>query len=116
MKAVVIPRFGGPEVLEVSDLPERSPGPGEIRIRVAAATVNPTDIGLRSGAYGVPSGPSPVIPGMELAGTVDAIGPGVTDRHVGERVMAIVQPRRPQGGAQAAQVVVPAKSLSENWR
>jgi NADPH2:quinone reductase len=111
VKAVVIPRFGGPEVLEVAELPEPQPGPGEVRIRVAAATVNPTDLGLRSGAYGAQAAP-PYIPGMELAGTVDAVGPGVADVHPGEQVMAIVQPRRPQGGAQAELVVVPAESVA----
>ncbi len=110
MKAVVIRRFGGPEVLEVADLPVPEPGPGEVRIRVAAATVNPTDIGLRSGAYGAV--PLPAIPGMELAGTVDAVGAGVTTCHAGDRVMAIVQPRRPEGGAQAELVVVPADSVA----
>ncbi|MGE0687344.1 MAG: NADP-dependent oxidoreductase, partial [Dehalococcoidia bacterium] len=49
MRAVTFNRFGGSEVLEVADLPEREPGPGQVRIRVAAATVNPTDISFRSG-------------------------------------------------------------------
>ncbi|MCL8207164.1 MAG: NADP-dependent oxidoreductase [Actinomycetia bacterium] len=110
MKAVIIPRFGGPEVLEVADLPKPQPGPGEVRIRVAAATVNPTDISLRSGRR--PTNlPPPYIPGMELAGTVDVVGPGVSDRRPGEQVMAIVLPLRPQGGAQAELVVVPAESV-----
>ncbi len=110
MKAIILRRFGGAEVLEVAELPAPDVGPGEVRIRVAAATVNPTDIGLRSGAYG--SVPLPAIPGMELAGTVDAVGPGVTAPRPGDRVMAIVQPRRPQGGAQAELVVVPAASAA----
>ena len=49
MRAVTFSRLGGPEVLEVSELPEPTPGGGEVRIRVAAATVNPTDISFRSG-------------------------------------------------------------------
>ena len=100
MRAVTFSRLGGPEVLEVSELPEPTPGAGEVRIRVAAATVNPTDISFRSGRQftvdqlaemGVRP---PFIPGMELAGVVDAVGEGATLRP-GERVMAIVNPRRP---------------------
>jgi NADPH:quinone reductase-like Zn-dependent oxidoreductase len=117
MRAVTFSRLGGPEVLEVSDLPEPRPGPGELRIRVKAATVNPTDISFRSGRQlsvaqlaemGVQP---PYIPGMELAGVVDAVGEGTSWR-AGDRVMAIVNPRRPGGGAQAELVVVPAASVA----
>ena len=117
MRAVTFSRLGGPEVLEVSQLPEPQPGPGEVRIRVAAATVNPTDISFRSGRQlsvaqlaemGVHP---PYIPGMELAGVVDTVGEGTSWRP-GDRVMAIVNPRRPGGGAQAALVVVPAASVA----
>ena len=117
MRAVTFSRLGGPEVLEVSDLPEPKPGPGEVRIRVAAATVNPTDISFRSGRQlstaqlaemGVRP---PYVPGMEFAGVVDAVGEGARWRQ-GERVMAIVNPRRPGGGAQAELVVVPSASVA----
>src|SRR5262245_17929068 len=117
MRAVTFSRFGGPEVLEVSELPVPEPGPGAVRIRVAAATVNPTDISFRTGRQltaaqlkemGVLP---PYIPGMELAGVVDAAGPD-TDWRAGDRVMAIVNPRRPGGGAQADLVVVPAASIA----
>ena len=114
MRAVTFSRFGGPEVLEVSELPEPQPGPGEVRIRVAAATVNPTDISFRSGrqAAQLPQGVlPPYTPGMELAGVVDAVGEGA-DWHPGDRVMAIVNPRRPGGGAQAERVVVPIASVA----
>jgi NADPH:quinone reductase-like Zn-dependent oxidoreductase len=113
MRAVTFSRFGGPEVLEVSDLPEREPGPDQVRIRVAAATVNPTDISFRSGrqAAQVSGIDPPYIPGMELAGVVDAAGPG-NDWRPGDRVMAIVIPRRPEGGAMAESVVVPAASVA----
>ncbi len=110
MRAVTFSRFGGPEVLEVSELPEPLPGPGEVRIRVAAATVNPTDISFRVGRQQTTAQLTqmgvlpPYIPGMELAGVVDAVGDG-TDWHPGDRVMAIVNPRRPGGGAQAEVVV-----------
>lgn len=115
MRAVAFRRFGGPEVLEVAELPDPRPGPGAVRIRVAAATVNPTDIGLRSGRQAdqltTQGLQPPYIPGMELAGTVDAVGSG-TDWKPGDRVMAIVNPRRPGGGAQAELVVVPAGSVA----
>src|SRR5256712_2301672 len=117
MRAVTFSRLGGPEVLQVSELPEPQPGPGEVRIRVAAATVNPTDISFRSGRQLTTAQLSemgvlpPYIPGMELAGVVDAVGEG-TNWRTGDRVMAIVNPRRPGGGAQAELVVVPAASVA----
>jgi NADPH:quinone reductase len=114
VRAVGVPRFGGPEVLEVVELPEPVPGEGEVRIRVAAATVNPTDIGLRDGhrADRMKDLPPPWVPGMELAGEIDAVGPG-SDWSRGQRVIAIVLPFRPLGGAQAELVVVPAASVAE---
>jgi NADPH:quinone reductase-like Zn-dependent oxidoreductase len=115
MRAVTFSSFGGPEVLEVIDLPEPAPGPGEVRIHVAAATVNPTDVGFRSGRQAVQLGSDvrpPYIPGMELAGTVDLVGPGA-NWQIGQLVMAIVMPRRPAGGAMAEEVVVPADSVAE---
>ena len=114
MRAVTVPRFGGPEVLEVLELPEPVAGEGEVRIRVAAATVNPTDIGLRDGrrADALKELPPPWIPGMELAGEIDAVGPG-SNWSEGQRVIAIVVPFRELGGAQAELVVVPAESVAE---
>ena len=113
MRAVTFSRFGGPEVLEVAELPVPEPGRGEVRIRVAAATVNPTDISFRSGRQSAQLAglQPPYVPGMELAGVVDAAGAD-TDWRPGERVMAIVNPRRPGGGAQAEFVVVPAASVA----
>jgi NADPH:quinone reductase len=114
MRAVGITRFGGPEVLEIVDLPApQPPAPGQVRIRVAAATVNPTDIALRAGVFGPPGDGSepPYVPGMELAGVIDAAGPG-TPWQVGERVMAIMSPRGPGGGAQAEFVTLPADSVA----
>ncbi len=113
MRAVTFNRFGGSEVLEVADLQQREPGPGQVRIRVAAATVNPTDISFREGrqAAALNGLEPPYIPGMELAGTVDAAGEG-SEWNPGDRVMAIVIPRRPEGGAMAESVVVPSASVS----
>ena len=83
---------------------------------MAAATVNPTDISFRTGRQTAAELEAmgalpPYVPGMELAGVVDAVGEG-TDWHAGDRVMAIVNPRRPGGGAQAELVVVPAASVA----
>jgi NADPH:quinone reductase len=109
MRAVGINAPGGPDVLEVVDRTVREPGPGEVRIAVRAAAVNPTDIGLRSGGGG--DLPRPWTPGMDAAGTVESVGEEVDRLAVGDRVMAAVSPRRPEGGAQAEQIVVPAASV-----
>src|ERR1700758_3772653 len=108
-RAIGIARPGGPEVLEVIDRPVRDPGPGEVRLRVAAAAVNPTDIGLRNAGGGDLA--PPWTPGMDAAGTVESVGPSVNGLSVGDRVMAAVSPRRPEGGAQAELLVVPAASV-----
>jgi NADPH:quinone reductase len=112
VRAVVVSRPGGPEVLRVVDLPTPEPGPGQVRIRTRTAAVNPTDTAFRQLGPDPEEGvPQPWIPGMELAGTVDATGAGV-DWRPGQRVMAIVTPRRPEGGAYAEQVVVPADGVA----
>ena len=108
MRAVVITKPGGPEVLAVADLPAREPGEGEVRIAVKAAAVNPTDIGLRErGGAGDP----PWVPGMDAAGVIESVGPGVDRLKVGEEVMAVASPRRPEGGGQQELLVVPAASV-----
>ncbi|HEX8967432.1 MAG TPA: NADP-dependent oxidoreductase [Chloroflexota bacterium] len=112
MKAVAFTQFGGPEVLGVADLPMPEPGPGEIRVRVAAATVNPTDIGMRSGARAdaLQKLSPPYVAGMELAGTVDAVGER-SPWHAGERVLGIILPTLTGRGAQAEYAVVPSDSV-----
>jgi NADPH:quinone reductase len=109
MRAVGIREPGGPEVLTVIDRDVREPGPDEVRIAVSAAAVNPTDIGLRSS--GITDLAPPWTPGMDAAGTVESIGPGVERLAVGDSVMAAVSPRRPEGGAQAELLLVPAASV-----
>src|SRR5436305_13338605 len=100
MRAVGITRPGGPEVLGVIDRPVREPAPGEVRISVKAAGVNPTDIGVREHGGGDEL-PPPWTPGMDAAGVIESIGDGVERLSPGDRVMAAVTPRRPEGGAQA---------------
>jgi NADPH2:quinone reductase len=114
MKAIGAMEFGGPGALQAVDLPEPQAGPGELRIRVRAAAVNPTDTGLRSGARAAQlvDIPPPYVPGMDLAGVLDQIGAGVsTDLAVGDDVMAIVVPEGAHG-AYAEYVVVPAESVA----
>jgi hypothetical protein len=83
MKAVRYNQFGGPEVLEIAELPDPHPGPGQVRVAVRAAGINPTDWKLRSGMMG---GELPQTTGREVAGVVDELGAGVTDVAVGDRV------------------------------
>jgi NADPH:quinone reductase len=108
-RAVGIPEPGGPEVLTVVDREVREPRAAEVRIAVAAAAVNPTDIGLR--AMGADGLDPPWTPGMDAAGTIESVGPGVDRLARGDRVMAAVTPRRTEGGAQSALLVAPAASV-----
>ncbi|WP_127508806.1 NADP-dependent oxidoreductase [Actinoplanes solisilvae] len=103
MRAVGLTDFGGPDVLRVVELPEPHAGYGEIRIQVRAAAVSPADTLLRAGAlaWALRDAPGPYVPGMDVAGVVDEIGPGtVTDLAPGDPVMAMVLPvvPRPDGG------------------
>ena len=110
MKVVGISEFGGPEVLRVHEMPDPHAGPGEIRIRVHAASVSPADTLIRSGAARAAlQGQPPYVAGLDAAGVVDEIGPeSVTDLALGDRVMAMINPTRPAGGAYAQWVVLPA--------
>ena len=114
MKAIGLTEFGGPEVLKVVDLPEPQPAPGEVRIRVHAATVNPADITFRTGgrAAQLAEWPAPYIPGMDVAGIIDKLGEGTDGRlAVGDSVIAYVNPLGPHGGAYAEKVVVEDASV-----
>lgn len=113
MRAIGLLRHGGPEVLQIVDLPQLSAGPGEVRIRVHAATVNPTDLGARNGsrAEQQKAYPPPYVPGMEAAGIIDQIGDGVPERlTLGDAVMAIVVPQGSHG-AYREQIVLDARSV-----
>lgn len=112
--AVLIPRFGAPEVLQAGAVEVRSARAGEVRIAVQAAAVNPTDIATRSGlvAAAYADFTPPYIAGMDAAGTIESVGEGVTRFSPGDPVMAIVMPRRPEGGAHAALIVVPEAAVA----
>jgi len=83
MKAIRIDGFGGPEVLRIADVPDPSPGPGQIAVRVEAAGLNFIDVYHRTGLY---PNPLPFVPGMEGAGVVAEVGPGVAAWREGDRV------------------------------
>src|SRR6201985_2321630 len=98
MKAIQFSRFGGPEVLELVQLPDPHPGPGQIRVAVRAAGVNPIDWKVRSGAMG---GDLPRRTGQEVAGVVDKRGDGVTGIEEGEAVFGAAA-----GGGGAAELAL----------
>ena len=102
MICVEIGAPGGPEVLTPAERPDPEPGVGEVLIRVAAAGVNRPDVLQRRGRYPPPPGASD-IPGLEVAGTVAAVGESVEDWRIGDRVCALVA-----GGGYATLCVAPA--------
>ncbi|MCV7256611.1 NADP-dependent oxidoreductase [Mycobacterium hackensackense] len=111
MRAVVVTRYGGPEVLRQVNIEEPHAGAGQLRIRVHAATVNPADALLRVGdiddALRASRLSPPYRPGMEVSGFLDEIGPNAdTELRIGDRVMAILMPIDESGGAYAEYVVV----------
>jgi len=103
MKTVQITKFGAPEVLALREQADPAPGPGEVVVRVAAAGINFADLLMRLGLYpGTPR--PPFTPGFEVAGTVEAVGAGVSSPRAGERVVAMML----AGGGYAAKAVLPA--------
>ena len=89
MKAIVIHEFGPPDVLKYESMPDPEPRAGEVRIRIHAATVNRVlDVSLRAGKEGARGPKLPLIPGVDCAGVVDAVGAGVTRWKKGMRVAA----------------------------
>jgi len=96
----VITRPGNPAVLELRDVDEPVPGPGQVRVRVRSTALNRADILQRRGLYPAPPGVPPDIPGLEYAGEVEVVGPGVAGARTGDRVMGILA-----GGGHAEMVV-----------
>jgi NADPH2:quinone reductase len=106
--------YGGPEALRVFELPDRHAGAGEVRIRVHAAAVNPTDTFTRNGSRHemLKALDPPYVAGMDVAGIIDEVGPGTeTALAVGDRVMAIVVPQGQHGGYSDS-IVLPARSVA----
>ncbi|HEY4007542.1 MAG TPA: NAD(P)H-quinone oxidoreductase [Pseudonocardia sp.] len=105
MHAITLRDSGGPEVLEWTEVPDPTPGPGEVLIEVAAAAVNRADLLQRQGFYPPPPGASEII-GMECSGRVAEVGSGVSAWQPGDEVCALLA-----GGGYATKVVVPAGHL-----
>jgi NADPH:quinone reductase len=101
MRAVIYEGAGGPEVITIGEVPKPEVGKDHIRVKVHAAGLNRADLIQRRGQYPAPHGWPADIPGLEYAGEVEAVRPGVTRWKVGDRVMGLVG-----GGAQAEYVVV----------
>jgi NADPH2:quinone reductase len=87
MKAIVVHEFGGPDVMQLEDVPVPAPGPGQLLVKVAAVGVNPVDGYIRSGTYARKPA-LPYSPGTDIAGTVEKTGEGATRFGPGARVYA----------------------------
>jgi NADPH2:quinone reductase len=115
MRIIGLTAFGGPEVLRPLTIDQPSPKPGEVRIRTHSVTVNPTDLSFREGRFAAQQlgdRPAPYIPGMDLAGVIDELGENTDGRlSVGDRVVALVRPAGPYGGAYADYVIAPQASV-----
>jgi NADPH2:quinone reductase len=85
MKAIRVHQFGGPEVLKLEDIPTPKPDAGQVLVRVRAVGVNPYDTYMRAGTYAIKP-PLPYTPGSDAAGTVEAVGAGVTKVKPGDRI------------------------------
>ncbi|MBZ4396514.1 NADPH:quinone oxidoreductase family protein [Myxococcus sp. AS-1-15] len=106
MRAIRLHAFGGPEGLRLDEVPTPTPGKDEVRTRVHVSGLNFTDLGQREGRIpGTP--PLPFIPGLEVAGVVDAVGPDVRGLEPGTRVVALL----PSQGGFAEQAVVPVSAV-----
>lgn len=107
MRAAIYRETGGSDVLSVEEVPVPVPGPGEVRVRITCSGVNPTDWKNRSGTTG--GGPAePQVPHQDGAGVIDAVGEGVDDRRVGQRVWLYLAAFRNPWGTAAEYSVVPA--------
>jgi NADPH2:quinone reductase len=114
MRVIEVAEFGGPEVLRLGTRPDPVAGPGEVVVGIQFATVNPSDLGARSGSTHrrVPGMPLPFVPGWDLAGTVLTVGEGVTRFRADDRVIGMIPwvPVRGRVGAYAEAAVV-----EESW-
>jgi NADPH2:quinone reductase len=115
MRAVVVRQFGAPQALELIDAAVPEPGPGQIRIRVAAAAVNPVDLAVRSGLFSEPgiagtAGQAGL--GWDVAGVIDRAGPGVTGLAAGDAVIGLSDRLDVAVGGYAEQIVLDASAVA----
>jgi NADPH:quinone reductase-like Zn-dependent oxidoreductase len=111
MKAVRFHEYGDPDVLRHEDVDEPVAGPGQVRVRVAATTFNGVDANIRAGFMQAPMPVTlPHVPGLDVAGTIDALGEGVTGRGVGDEVVGFLP--FVADGASADYVLAPAEALA----
>jgi len=109
MKAMRFHEVGGPEVLRIDDVELPTPGPGQVRLKVAASAFNAADNGMRAGFLPIPVQP-PHVPGYDVSGTIDAVGAGVEGVEIGQAVIGFL-PMQTDGGA-AEYVVAPADAVT----
>src|SRR5947209_18759766 len=110
MRAIVVHQFGGPEVLQLEQLPDPKPGPLDIVVHVRAVGVNPVDTYIRSGTHAVKP-PLPYVPGSDGAGEVEAIGADVKDVSVGDRVYIAAFDKTGRTGTYAERVVCSSSQI-----
>src|SRR4051812_17066846 len=108
MRAIAITKPGGPDVLALVERPTPEPSRGEVRVRVRATAINRADLLQRMGAYPAPADSPPDIPGLEIAGEVEALGEGVERLKLGDRVFGLVG-----GGGYAEQIVSHERALAK---
>lgn len=111
MKAIQMTEFGGPEVLKLKEIPEPVPGPGEVRVRLSAAGVNPSETYVRTGTYSFYVPALPCTLGFDGAGMVDEVGPGVTHVKEGDRVFVAAMADPINTGTYAQKVVTSGDSV-----
>ncbi|WP_457207483.1 NADPH:quinone reductase [Nocardioides sp. P5_C9_2] len=111
MRAVVYTESGDSSVLDLVEREPAEPGPGEVRVRVVRAGVNPTDWKFRAGGMGELAFPE-IVPGQDGAGVIDAVGPGVTGFSVGDRVWTMLAQHTRPGGTAQEQVVLPVAHVT----
>lgn len=111
VRAVVYTESGDSSVLELVERDVAEPGPGEVRVRIVRAGVNPTDWKFRAGGLGELAFPE-IVPGQDGAGVVDAVGPDVSDVAVGDRVWTMLAQHTRPGGTAQEQVVLPVANVA----
>ncbi|MCG2802974.1 MAG: alcohol dehydrogenase catalytic domain-containing protein, partial [Cellulomonas sp.] len=113
MRAITYSRYGGSDVLALTDLPEPKVGPDSVLVRVRASSVNPVDWKVQAGYLdGLMDVVFPVVPGWDVAGVVERVGPDAPEFAVGDEVFGYVRKDWVQGGTFAELVAAPVRTLA----